>query len=426
MAKANKRVVTRENGQTTTSWQVRYFDRNGKRRSKQFGRKRDAEAFAATIASEVQSGRHVHDRDTITVREAALRWLEACGRGRNGRDPCEPHTIRNYTGFVTHHIEPFLGSLKLNQLTPMRVKDFRDRDLLDSGRSRWMVKKCLGALSAICREAVADELLGVKPCNGIALITAGRHKETVTIPTKLQVQQLLQRARRWVDDPPRAMARRRGVLTPVQARLQPARALWWYTMLRFIVATGMRLSEIRGAARIDLDLPGGLYHVRQRADEKGRIGPLKSAAGYRDLELSDAMVTELAAWLKDAPESGLIFSNGVGEPESASNIYRRFWLPLLVECGAATQAPSAAGGIRHEVQFTVHDLRHFHASLMIDQGMQPRQLMEHMGHSSINVTMDVYGHLFKDEDARARRRSLVVDAEKILLPGPPPATDGSA
>lgn len=112
----------------------------------------------------------------------------------------------------------------------------------------------------------------------------------------------------------------------------------------------------------------------------------------------------------------LLFGNGQGNAEGATNIYKRFWLPLLVECGLATQVKTAGGGIEHQTRFSIHDLRHFHASLMIEAGMQARQLMEHMGHSSIGVTMDVYGHLFKDDVAKARRRALVFETEGLWRP----------
>ena len=86
--------------------------------------------------------------------------------------------------------------------------------------------------------------------------------------------------------------------------------------------------------------------------------------------------------------------------------------------GPALTAKLVPGGKAHVVKFSVHDLRHFHASLMIEQGMQPKQLQEHMGHSSIKVTMDIYGHLFKDEEAKARRRALIVGSEETWLPVP--------
>ena len=408
---------TNKDGGTSTAWQVRYKDRKGARRSKQFLKKKDAETFAATVTSEVRAGTHVHDRDTITVAEAAQRWLDAVKRGRNGRDPVEPHTLRVYDLFVRTHIDPFIGLVRLNRLTPARVREFRDIDLLGNGRSRSMTKKVLGALSSICREAVSDELLGVNPCSSISIVTASRHKEAIRIPTKAEVRIIVDRAADWIERQPRAMANRGGELVPVQARISRHRALWWYTMLRFIISTGVRLSEARGAKRSALDLKTGMFRVTQRADERNRIGATKSGAARRDLEIGAGLAADLKRWLVVAAKCDLVFPSGTGKPELAQNIYRRFWLPLLVECGLATRVQGEDGAWRHDTEFSIHDLRHFHASLMIEAGMQAKQLQEHMGHSSIKITMDTYGHLFNDEGAKARRRQIVVHAIDGLLEG---------
>lgn len=413
MPKPTKRTWTNRDGSVSTAWIVAYRDRSGMRRRKQFtkknGGKKAADEFAANVTSAVRAGEFVPD--TVTVSVAADRWLVACARGRNGREPVEPHTIRVYRQFAELHIKPFLGSTKLTDLTAGRVKEFRDRDLLGGGRSRAMTKKVLTALSSICREAVADELLGVNPCVGVQIVTSARHKKRVEIPEKAKVQALVRRAAEWSAPTGRLAAG--GDEMSVRPYITRPRAIWFYTMLRFIVSTGVRLSEARGAPRQALDLSKKTFEVAQRADERNRIGPVKSGAGRRVLELSDGLCADLEAWLAVAPDGALLFGNAQDRPEAAQQMYRRFWMPLLVDLGFAEAEPGPNG--KRKTEFSVHDLRHFHASLMIEQGMQPKQLQEHMGHSSITMTMDVYGHLFKDEAARAQRRRLIVAADDDLL-----------
>jgi hypothetical protein len=78
--------------------------------------------------------------------------------------------------------------------------------------------------------------------------------------------------------------------------------------------------------------------------------------------------------------------------------------PVLDEAGKPTMRPRPV--------YTVNCLRHFAASLMIDQGMSPKKVQKRMGHSSIQVTFDLYGHLFdrkeadSDEIARIERDML--------------------
>lgn len=423
MPKPTKRTwINPRTGETSEAWVVSYADRSGKRRRKQFSReqggKRAADEFAKTVTSAVRAGEFVPNSVTVSV--AADRWLEACERGRNGREPVEPHTIRVYRQFARLHIKPFLGDVLLTDLTAGRVKEFRDKDLLGGGRSRAMTKKVLTALSSICREAVTDELLGVNPCVGVQIVTSARHRKRIEIPDKAAVQALVRRAQEWTAAAGRLDVG--GAQMSVRPYITVPRALWFYTLLRFIVSTGVRLSEARGAAMAGLNLDRQTFEVLQRADERNRIGPVKSGAGRRVLELSDGLCADLEAWLRVAPGKTLLFGNSGDRPEAAQIIYRRFWMPLLVELGFAAKEPGPNG--KRETQFGVHDLRHFHASLMIERGMQPKPLQEHMGHSSITMTMDVYGHLFTDETARAQRRKLIVAADDDLLGYP--LLDGGA
>lgn len=79
---------------------------------------------------------------------------------------------------------------------------------------------------------------------------------------------------------------------------------------------------------------------------------------------------------------GLVFLTDKGAPLRSSNFRRRVWHPAVEELGEQ--------GLR------IHDLRHTCASLLIAAGAQPGHVREHLGHSSIRVTMDVYGHLYED------------------------------
>ena len=402
MPKPRKIEWTNADGAPSSRWQVRYRDQAGKRRAKQFARKKEATDFADTIVAEVRAGTHVPDRDTVTVAIAAATWLAACAAGRDGREPVEPTTLRQYDQHARLHIVPVLGGMKLAQLTPQRVRVFRDEDLLQGGRSRAMTKKILVSLSAICAEARGrGQILG-NPCDGVTLTRSGRQKNHVVIPTKDEVRLVLARAETWIG------------ASGVGRRLTRHQALWFHALLLFIVATGVRLSEARGAARGDLDLAGAMYRVRGRADDQGRIGPPKSAAGHRALELNGKSVAVLTRWLAVAPKGPHVFPNGQGAVESMQAIYRRYWLPLLVECGLA-RLVATEGGQAHATAFSIHDLRHFHASLQIEAGMQAKELQAHMGHASIQMTMDVYGHLFDDDGAAARRRAVVVGAVDGLL-----------
>lgn len=437
MASVKKITWTNKDGTTGKNFRVAYKDAKGRRRYKSFDSNKAAKAYADTVGADVKAGTHVHDRDTVTIAEGADNWIAACRRGRDGREPVEPSTLRMYEQHIRNHIKPILGALKFSQLTKQRVIQFRDVDMLDGGRSRDMTKKVLASLSAICAEAVLSGLIPINPCIGVTIVTSGRHKEEVVIPTKGQVVALLAMAESWANDPPRATARRGDKIVSVQPRFSRHRALWWYATLRFIASTGARSSEVRGAWLPDLDVPKEAYSVNQRADEKGIIGPPKSAAGYRTLELSPGLVIVLQRWLEVAPNieievtrnktkvvGKLLFPAANGSPENLRNIYRRFWYPLMVACGIGKEIDKGRDAkgqriLEHEMPFSLHDLRHFHASQLIEGGMGLKELSEHMGHASVQMTMDLYGHLFHDDVAKKRRRTIIVDQVDGLLDAKP-------
>ena len=87
----------------------------------------------------------------------------------------------------------------------------------------------------------------------------------------------------------------------------------------------------------------------------------------------------------------MVFANGNGNVESVANITNRCWRPLL-----------QAAGIR--TKYRLYALRHYHASALIEDGANPKEVQTEMGHDDISVTFDVYGHLFHDDDAKQRRK----------------------
>jgi integrase len=165
--------------------------------------------------------------------------------------------------------------------------------------------------------------------------------------------------------------------------------------------TGMRASELRGLPWSNVDLGTGVIHVRQRADAWGKIGKPKSKAGARDIPLPPIVVNTLAAWKEACPASDLdlVFSNGSGNVESLPNIWHRFWSPLQIKCGVSIDSGERdeSGEPIMKAKYGFHMLRHAAASLFIQHlGWTPKRVQIVMGHSTINMTFDLYGHLFED------------------------------
>ncbi len=339
-------------------WLVDFKDTNQKRRARHFPTKREADAFLVKARAEVATGTYVHDADSVAVADAALIWLESCAQRRDAGRRMERTTWVGYEGHVRLHIcEPELGigRIKLSRLTRKVINDFRDR-LLAGGRSEVTTRKILSSLNLIVKNAQEYGLIVQNPVQGVQVIRSARVKERVRVLAKGDV-------RRLVDAAPE------------------------YFKPYLIVAAfcGLRASEQRGLRWKDIDFAEALLHVRQRADAYNEFGEPKSSAGRRSIPLGPFVANTLKRWRLLCPPSpqGLMFPTQRGRVQAHSNILKRCFKPLCRQVG---------------LQIRWHDLRHFAVSLWIEQNFSPKAIMEFAGHSSIQLTFDLYGHLLPSPD----------------------------
>jgi len=165
----------------------------------------------------------------------------------------------------------------------------------------------------------------------------------------------------------------------------------WRPLLITAIFTGLRASELRGLRWSDVNLKANELHVRQRADRFNEIGAPKSAAGHRTVPFPKLVANTLMECKLACPKSelDLVFPNGAGKVESLANIINRGLIP------------AQPGGAKYT---GMHALRHFYASWCINRtkdgglGLPPKNVQERLGHASITMTLDRYGHLFKGDD----------------------------
>jgi integrase len=383
-----KRRWTTQGGELKESWIVDYADQHGVRHIKTFARKRDADAYRATVAVDVRAGIHTADSLSLTIAEAGWRWIESGEAAK-----LERTTLEQYQQHLALHIVPTVGSVKLAQLTTPMVRELEDR--LRGRRSPAMVRKILGSLGAILADA---QERGLVAQNVVRSLRGRRRRGKDRHADKRQKGRL----KIGVDIP-----------TPVEVRTIIAQLSGrWRPMLLTAIFTGLRASELRGLRWDDVDLKRSEIHVRQRADRFNQIGRPKSEAGERTIPLPPLLANALREWKLLCPkgELGLIFPNGRGMVENHSNVVQRALMPIQVAAGVTDQHGQA--------KYTgLHALRHFYASWCInrrvDGGLElPLKLVQsRLGHASIQMTADVYGHLFPRGDDGAEMAA----AEKAFL-----------
>jgi integrase len=402
-----KRTWTNGDGSQGEAWIAEYTDFEGKRRIRTFEKKHEAVAYHANVAGELRSGIHVPDSQSVTVAEAGRLWLEGCEAAA-----LERSTLDYYRQHLERHIVPVLGAVKLSRLTVPMVRAFEDKLALD--RSPVMVRKARISLGALLTDAQDRGLIGQNVVHArtrrrrgkdarIAARQNGKLKVGTDIPSPDEIRAIIVAANDGGDGDGRS------------------------PLLLTAIFTGLRISELRGLQWDDVDLKRAELHVRQRADRYNTIGKPKSMAGERVIPLPPTLVSVLRKWKLACPKGdlGLVFPAADGSVESYVNITRHALVPTLVAAGVTTPVLDEHGKPKRDesgkpiitTKYGWHSLRHFYASWCInrraDGGLElPLKVVQaRLGHASIQITADVYGHLFPRSDDGAE----LAAAENALL-----------
>ena len=249
---------------TSERWLVDYVDEDGDRCAKNFKLKKDADLYEAQVNVEVAQGTHTAPSKSPTIAEAAEKWLQRIAARRRERS-----TIRQYEQH-RNHIVKRIGSVKLAQLTPGTVEDFRDRLQLELSSA--LARKVLTSLKSILkvnkRSLVAADVS----------IERDKREDHVEVghdlPSNAEVKRLIEAVK---GNDPRAARMRALLLTAA--------------------FTGLRASELRGLRWEDIDTKAAVLQVRQRADRYNRIGKLKSAKSRRTIPLdTENLLPALRQW----------------------------------------------------------------------------------------------------------------------------------
>jgi integrase len=363
-----KRSWSTRKGEVKSNWTAYYRDAKGAQRNKAFATKKAADAWLLRTRTELRDGIHTPEAASITITEAARLWLQHCEA--NG---LERGSLLQYATHVKLYIKPALGGWRLAQLTPPDIEAWRDELLQTVSRHRAAL--ILSSLKSLLKNAQRRGLVVGNAASATRIDKKKREQNLLEIgrdiPTKEEVNRVLQTA--------------------------PQR---WRPVLITAAFTGMRTGELRGLAWSQVDLARPLIRVHQRADFWGTLGPPKTAAGRRDIPLAPPVVSALREWRVAYPfaADGLVFCTYVHGNKGGVLNHGELWRVWQeAQRRAAIVDPLGAA------KYTFHALRHFFASLGIEAGFSPKRLQTLLGHASIQMTYDVYGHLFPaPEDDQVR------------------------
>ncbi|MEK6271480.1 MAG: tyrosine-type recombinase/integrase [Actinomycetota bacterium] len=292
---------------------------------------------------------------TTTLREAWTAWLEGAKAGtvlnRSG-NPFKPSALRAYQGAMKNRVLDDLGGARLADIRRADLQALINR-LHAGGLSPSAIQVTLLPVRAIYRQHRDD--IPVNPCDGLDLPAIRGRRERIADP---------------------------GEAAALLAALPESDRALWATAY-----AGLRRGELQALRWENVDLAAGVIRVERGWDVvDGAIEP-KSSAGRRRVPIPAVLRDHLIAHKLATGGQGIVFTRSdPGQPFSSVASQKR-----------ADKAWKAAGLGR----VTLHECRHSYASLMIDAGVNSKALQTFMGHSSITVTMDLYGHLLPGSEAEA-------------------------
>lgn len=264
----------------------------------------------------------------------------------------EQGTLDAYRGYVRNDIDPVLGTIGLDHLTEEDVALWV-QGLEDAGAAPKTIANKHGFLSGALAAAVPKHI-AANPAAGRRLPRGDGDDHEMVFLSRDEFALLLSKV--------------------TQA---------WRPMIEFLVASGCRLGEATALRPDDVDLQHSTVRITRawkRSNQGYQIGPPKTKRSKRTIKVSAAVLAKLdlsGDWLFTNPGRG---RNNAGGAVRPINLRRNVWYPAVEKAGLDPPP-------------RIHDLRHTCASWMIQGGVPLPVVSRHLGHESIQVTVDVYGHV---------------------------------
>lgn len=341
-----------EKRQGESGYRARYRDPLGRQHSRTFARKADAQRFLLEMEADKARGAWIDPRGADMPLAAWVEEFLLLARRLS------PTTVQTYRRDLDRYVLPRFGEYRIGRLPADEIENWLN-DEVAAGIAPSSVHRHYRTLRRVLQVAVQKQRLLANPCDRV--------------------------------EPPRVPKREMTFLTWEQVvDLAEAHSDRFRPLIYLAVDAGMRWSELIGLRRSRVDLRNCKVRVTEQlvrldTGEWLRKEP-KTGASVRSITISPFTAEILAPHLERFAVpglDGLIFPNGAGKPVASSSFYNQHFRRALTRTG---------------IRCRFHDLRHTSVALAIAEGAHPKAIQGRMGHSSINVTLDRYGHLFPELD----------------------------
>lgn len=377
-------IVTRqlEDGEKRYDTAIRI---NGKQRWKTFQKKKDAEEYLDRHSTDIRDGTY-RELKRASFSEYVAHWRQTHMIPENFK----PSTFNAYSCIVDRHLIPTFGPFQMTAITAAEVNLLTakllkgDPDSNQRAVSRKTIRNVLNLLGEVFDRAVSESYLKLSPMAGVEKPKIQRDKKGRALKSD-EIQSILKHCSELLR-----------------------------TMFLTALLTGIRRGELFGLWWEDIDWEQNIIRVRRslywrhgKNHKKAEGEPAwiyvtpKSKNSIREIDLSPALRKELLELRMKGPKTGLVFRTSKGTPVCPENISKRVFRRALknAEAKRAEEKQPQIGPVRW------HDLRHTFGSMKLEQGENIYYVQRQMGHSSIQVTIDIYGHLLETRKPQAAAKT---------------------
>lgn len=327
-------------------------------------RRIDADRLKAKIENDLHTGEYQEIPD-ISFKDFSAKFIEAhASRVRE-------QTLAMYEGHLRRTAIPFFDKRRLKSIRAVDIEAYLSY-LKKLGTSPATSAKQLRTLKMLLKKAVQWGYLTKSPAEHIPMPRVPKQEMNYLNPTDIE-----------------------KLIANTNERYR--------CLITTACYTGMRQGELLGLQWGDVDFEGKRIFVR-RTLQKGKFYEPKTKYSRRSVSIPNIVVQSLRSHQinqvvhLENNHSQLVFTNDVGEPIDPSNLTKRVFEPALKMAGL--------------IHVRFHDLRHSYAAALISAGENPKWIQKQLGHSSIMITLDIYGHLLPETEKNASER-----LEQALVPG---------
>lgn len=323
--------------------QFYYTDWTGQRKKK---RKRGFATKREALAWEQEFLKHQQADMSMTLSSFAELYLEDMA------PRVRASTLENKKFIFNTKVKPYLGNKPMSAITPPDVRKWQNELLSDSkGYSQTYLKTVNNQLVALFNYAVKFYALRENPCHKAGSM-GKKDADEMQFWTTAEFKQF----RDAVKDKPRS-----------------------YTAFEVLYYTGMRIGELMALTTADIDFDAGTISVSKsynRLNGEDIISPPKTPKSNRVIAAPAFLCEELQAYM------GQLYG---AEPTDRLFPFTKYFLEHEMKRGCSLS------GVK---KIRLHDIRHSHASLLIELGFSPLLIADRLGHEKVQTTLDTYSHLW--------------------------------